>query len=103
MLSSLAVDLPNGDAPPATNVAVSVVVPLKNEVESLVQLIEQIAGALVGYRYEIIAVDDGSQDGTTELLKQLAGQRQDLRAVILRRNYGQTAAMAAGLAMPSFR
>lgn len=96
MLSSLAVDLPNGDAPPAADVAISVVVPLKNEVESLVQLIEQIAGSLVGYRYEIIAVDDGSQDGTTDLLRRLAWERHDLRAVILRRNYGQTAAMAAG-------
>ncbi len=46
--------------------------------------------------YEIICVDDGSTDGSTDLLKQLVHFRTDLRAVILRRNYGQTAAMAAG-------
>lgn len=78
--------------------AISVVVPLKNEVESLRKLVDQIAQALQaqGYTYEIIAVDDGSQDGTVELLKELAERRNDLCAVILRRNYGQTAAMSAG-------
>jgi glycosyltransferase involved in cell wall biosynthesis len=76
--------------------AISVVIPLKNEVESLPHLIAAIAQALTPYTYEIIAVDDGSEDGTVPLLKQMARDRQDLRAVILRRNYGQTAAMAAG-------
>jgi len=77
---------------------VSVVVPVYNEVESLPLLLEAIASALVGssYTYEIICVDDGSRDGSAELLKQLALVRHDLRAVLLRRNYGQTAAMAAG-------
>lgn len=81
---------------PAT--AISVVVPLKNEVESLTHLIEAIAASLSQAQcsYEIIAVDDGSTDGTTALLKHLAQSRTDLQAVILRRNYGQTAAMAAG-------
>ena len=41
-------------------------------------------------------MDDGSTDGTTLLLKRLAQERRDLRAILLRRNYGQTAAMAAG-------
>ncbi len=43
-----------------------------------------------------MCVDDGSQDGSAEFLKQEAQGRADLRAVLLRRNYGQTAAMAAG-------
>jgi glycosyltransferase involved in cell wall biosynthesis len=102
MLTPLVVDVPDGNTQPVPEVAISVVVPLKNEVESLNQLIEQIAGALVGYQYEIVAVDDGSQDGTTDLLKRLAGERHDLRAVILRRNYGQTAAMAAGFSHAQF-
>ncbi|WP_199250200.1 glycosyltransferase family 2 protein [[Phormidium] sp. ETS-05] len=77
---------------------VSVVVPIHNEVESLPLLIESIAEALsdTELSYEIVCVDDGSSDGSTQLLKQLASSRSDLRAVILRRNYGQTAAMSAG-------
>lgn len=77
---------------------VSVVVPIYNEVESVPQLIEAIATTLSAseLNYEIICVDDGSIDGTAELLKLQASIRKDLRAIILRRNYGQTAAMAAG-------
>lgn len=74
------------------------VVPIYNEVESLPDLIEAIVSTLspTGLNYELICVDDGSKDGSAELLKQLALTRPHLRAVILRRNYGQTAAMAAG-------
>ncbi|WP_445316131.1 glycosyltransferase family 2 protein [Microcoleus vaginatus] len=77
---------------------VSVVVPVYNEVESLPHLIEAIASSIQpsGLSYQIICVDDGSKDGSAELLQQLAGSRDDLCAVILRRNYGQTAAMSAG-------
>jgi glycosyltransferase involved in cell wall biosynthesis len=77
---------------------VSVVVPVYNEVESLPHLIEAIASAIQpsGLSYQIICVDDGSKDGSADLLKQLAGSRDDLCAVLLRRNYGQTAAMSAG-------
>lgn len=77
---------------------VSAVVPIYNEVESIPALIETIATAFQdnGIPYEILCVDDGSKDGSTELLRQLAQERLDLRAVLLRRNYGQTAAMAAG-------
>lgn len=77
---------------------VSVVVPIYNEVESLPQLIEAIATTLTeaGLSYELICVDDGSQDGSAELLKREARTHPHLRAVLLRRNYGQTPAMAAG-------
>jgi glycosyltransferase involved in cell wall biosynthesis len=77
---------------------VSVVIPIYNELESTPLLVEAIATACrsANLNYEIVAVDDGSTDGTTRLLKNLAEERQDLRAVLLRRNYGQTAAMAAG-------
>ncbi len=80
------------------SLAVSVVVPVYNEVESLPHLIEAIATALAAKElsYEIICVDDGSKDGSPEFLKQQAQTRTDLKAVLLRRNYGQTAAMAAG-------
>lgn len=77
---------------------VSVVVPVYNEVESLPHLLEAIATILSAndLTYEIICVDDGSKDGSSEYLKQQATVRSNLKAVLLRRNYGQTAAMAAG-------
>lgn len=78
--------------------AVSVVVPVYNEVESLPHLIEAIASSLSAssLSYEIICVDDGSKDGSDRWLKAESLRRNDLFAVLLRRNYGQTAAMAAG-------
>ena len=84
--------------PNATELELSVVVPIYNEVDSIPELINAIATTLKQNQlnYEIICVDDGSEDGSTELLKQLARTRNDLQAIILRRNYGQTASMAAG-------
>jgi glycosyltransferase involved in cell wall biosynthesis len=89
---------PQAKLPSLHNLQVSVVIPVYNEVESVPHLLEAIAQVLraEGLAYEIVAVDDGSTDGTTALLKRLAQDRSDLRAVLLRRNYGQTAAMAAG-------
>ncbi|MBV6621642.1 MAG: glycosyltransferase family 2 protein [Rivularia sp. (in: Bacteria)] len=77
---------------------VSVVVPVHNEVESLPHLIEEISSTLMASNlsYEIICIDDGSTDGSVQLLKEKAQTRTDLKSIILRRNYGQTAAMAAG-------
>ena len=78
--------------------ALSVVVPIYNEVASIPHLVDAVATSLKANQltYEIVCVDDGSQDGSTELLLELARSRPDLKAVILRRNYGQTAAMSAG-------
>lgn len=77
---------------------VSVVVPVRDEVESLPLLLEAIASSVSAgnFSYEIICVDDGSTDGSAEYLKEQAQIRPDLKAVLLRRNYGQTAAMSAG-------
>jgi glycosyltransferase involved in cell wall biosynthesis len=77
---------------------VSAIVPICDELESLPHLLEAISTTFTQatISYEIICVDDGSTDGSAEFLKQQAQQRSDLRAVLLRRNYGQTAAMAAG-------
>ncbi len=77
---------------------ISVVIPVHDEVESLPLLLEAIASTLIKSElsYEIICVDDGSTDGSALFLKEEAQIRGDLKAVILRRNYGQTAAMAAG-------
>jgi len=76
----------------------SIIVPIYNEAESLSHLLETIATSVQTSQmtYEIICVDDGSTDDSTQLLREQAQRRSDLRVVILRRNYGQTAAMAAG-------
>lgn len=81
-----------------TKTDLSIVTPIYNEVDSIPQLLETISTTLRENQltYEIICVDDGSQDGSTKLLTELAEKRTDLKAIILRRNYGQTAAMAAG-------
>lgn len=77
---------------------VSVVVPIYNEAESLPLLLDAITTSLktATIDYEIVCVDDGSTDGTTDILRDIALHRSDIRAVLLRRNYGQTPAMAAG-------
>lgn len=76
----------------------SVVIPIYNEVDSLEPLLGLLQHTLdpSPYCYEIICIDDGSTDGSGERLRQLTTTVPALRAVLLRRNYGQTAAMAAG-------
>ena len=76
----------------------SIVVPLFNEEESLPLLVEKLLLALrpLGRSFELVLVDDGSSDRTAEVLRQQAAGAPELVAVLLRRNYGQTAAMAAG-------
>ncbi|MGI8936564.1 MAG: glycosyltransferase [Phormidesmis sp.] len=77
---------------------ISVVVPIYNEVETIPLLVERITTVLQGMdcTYEFICVDDGSTDGSVELLRKISQNRDDLQAVFLRRNYGQSAAMSAG-------
>ena len=77
---------------------ISVVVPLYNEEESLPHLVEQLLAALrpSGERFELVPVNDGSSDRTAEVLERLSRDIPELVGVVLRKNYGQTAAMAAG-------
>ena len=77
---------------------ISLVLPIYNELENLTPLILEIEGVLgpTGKSYEIIAVDDGSDDGSAELLKKLAAEHPHLRAVFFRKNSGQAAAFDAG-------
>ena len=84
--------------PAPTLPTLSVVVPLYNEEDSLRPLVEQLLGQLrpLGISFELVLVDDGSRDRTPVLLQELAGTIPELVAVLLRRNYGQTPAMAAG-------
>ena len=77
----------------------SVIIPVYNEEENVEPLMRAINGVLrsLGKKYEIVVVDDGSQDGTFFLLSQFQAQEPSLKVVRLKRNFGQTAAMAAGL------
>ena len=76
----------------------SIVVPVFNEVENLRLLFDSITEAVAGISYEIIFVDDGSKDGSVEILFEIAQEASDIVSVIqFRRNFGQTAAIAAGL------
>jgi glycosyltransferase involved in cell wall biosynthesis len=76
----------------------SVVVPIYNERDNVAPLHEALTHALqqLDRSYEIVLVDDGSRDGTRDVLRRLAAVDPHLRLVLFRRNYGQTAAMAAG-------
>lgn len=76
----------------------SLVVPVYNEVENVEPLLEEIRGALTArdLQYEVIFVDDGSSDGSFAALSDLAQQDERVVAIRFRRNFGQTAAFAAG-------
>jgi glycosyltransferase involved in cell wall biosynthesis len=79
-------------------IALSVVIPVFNEAENLKPLFAQLIGVLedLGRRYEIIAVDDGSTDSSFDILKGLCEKNSRIQVVRFRRNFGQTAAFAAG-------
>ncbi|MGH9844217.1 MAG: glycosyltransferase family 2 protein [Blastocatellia bacterium] len=81
------------------NPKLSLFLPVYNEEENLSRLNEKIFEAMgrLGHGFEVIYVDDGSSDRSLELLKQFAARDSRVRVVAFRRNYGQTAAMAAGI------
>ncbi len=76
----------------------SIVVPIYNEEDNIDNLYRSITSALDGYDsgYEMIMVDDGSADGSFAALSRLAETDSRLKVIRFRRNFGQTAAMAAG-------
>jgi glycosyltransferase involved in cell wall biosynthesis len=78
----------------------SIVIPVYNEEENVEPLIQEINAAVgpLGKPYEIVVVDDGSRDATFSVLARLHLRDSCLRVVRLKRNFGQTAAIAAGLA-----
>ncbi len=79
--------------------SVSVVVPIYNELENLPLLYSALTDVLgnLGREYEIILVDDGSSDGSLAVMEEMAEQDSHVRVVEFRKNFGQTAAMAAGI------
>jgi dolichol-phosphate mannosyltransferase len=86
-------------SPQPTEPDVSVFLPVFNEEPNLLPLHAKLNEALkaLGRSAEIVYVDDGSTDGSLKILRELAEMDPRVRVVALRRNYGQTAAMAAGI------
>jgi len=80
------------------NQLISIVIPVFNESESIVILLDEVINVMATnkFNFELIVVNDGSIDNTHSVLKQLSLQIKELSVISLRKNYGQTAAMAAG-------
>ena len=77
----------------------SIVLPVYNEEDSILPLVEAIARAMEGPGrdpYEIVFVDDGSRDRSAELIRGLSEKRPEIRLIRFRKNFGQSAAIAAG-------
>src|SRR3989454_5934610 len=79
--------------------AISVVIPVFNEAKSLGDLHDRLTQTLkqLGQSHEIIFVDDGSRDGSTDILRALHTQDRAVRVIRFNRNYGQHAAVSAGM------
>jgi glycosyltransferase involved in cell wall biosynthesis len=82
-----------------SEIEISVFLPVYNEQDNIEQLDLNLRDALekLGRRYEVIYVDDGSTDQSLAKLRKIAARDARVRIVSLRRNYGQTAAMSAGI------
>jgi len=83
-----------------SSVYLSLVIPVYNEQVNLPELIERCSKtcAEVGRPYEIVLVDDGSKDESAQVIRQASEQQAEIVGVLLNRNYGQHAAVMAGLA-----
>ena len=79
---------------------ISIIVPLLNERESLPELVSRIDSVMKdgGFSYEIIMVDDGSDDGSWDEILRLAGSNPSVHGIRFRRNYGKSAALYCGFA-----
>ncbi len=79
---------------------ISVVIPCYNELDNLVPLIDEIYGVLkqIGRSFEILYIDDNSNDGSGEKLDQLAAERDYLRVIHHKTNFGESAGMLTGFA-----
>lgn len=85
------------------NKDLSIIIPIFNEKDSILLLYDGLKGVLNHLKgdYELIFIDDGSTDGSFEILERLAMEDEKVKAIQLRRNFGQTAALAAGFDMAS--
>lgn len=76
----------------------SVVIPLKNEENNIIELIEELEPVMesLGKPWELICIDDGSSDNTKKILLDMAKKKSHFRPIIFKRNYGQSSAFQAG-------
>lgn len=83
----------------SAGVYISILVPLYNEGPNVERFYDRLKPSLqkLGHAYEIILVDDGSTDNTFELVRAICERDSSVRALQFRRNFGQTAALAAGI------
>src|SRR5271165_1089767 len=88
-----------------TTRSISIVVPFHNEEENVTDLYSRLHAVMeeTGWGYQFVFVDDGSTDHTYKLLRELAAIDARVSVVRLRRNFGQTAALAAGFAQAPYR
>ena len=80
------------------NQLISIIIPVFNESESIEYLLDEVLNVMCSNKlnFEIVVVNDGSQDSTSNVLDELTIKIKELSVISLRTNYGQTAAMAAG-------
>ncbi len=80
------------------NQLISIIIPVFNESESIGYLLDEVVNIMHTNKinFEIVVVNDGSQDSTSNVLDELTSKIKELSVISLRKNYGQTAAMAAG-------
>ena len=76
---------------------ISVVVPVYNEESNIVKLVDKISNILNGYNFELIFIDDGSQDSTLEILKKVGTENPNIHYLSLSRNFGHQSALKAGI------
>jgi glycosyltransferase involved in cell wall biosynthesis len=81
----------------SARVPVSVVIPVYNEELNIDELFERLARVLTAADIEFLFVDDGSTDGTWQKLRGIAARDARVRVIRFRRNFGQTAALSAGI------
>lgn len=87
------------------SIDLSIIISLYNEAESLPELVAWITSVIQkeGYSYELIMVDDGSQDGSWNIIRKLSADNPNIRGISFRRNYGKSAALYEGFKAASGR
>lgn len=80
-----------------TNFKLSVVAPVYNEIENIASFYSRLKKSVIGYKHEIIFVDDGSTDGSVEKLEQIGKKDKQSKVLIFSRNFGHQIAITAGI------